>query len=191
MREEHNRAFKEWAIICDALKTGRQTVLIRKGGIREEEGVFRVEESEFFLLPTYEHQNAGLLQPPYAETLARTPSAFDPQTVTINAYATVDTIRTCDSEATVNALADEYLWNAQYVKMRFDFNPYDPLYILILRAYRLPEAVCLPMLPAYGGCKSWVTLEHTLSTDGAVPALSDEAFLARRARILHTLDGVD
>ena len=31
-------ALKEWAVICDLLATGRQTLVLRKGGIAEEQG---------------------------------------------------------------------------------------------------------------------------------------------------------
>src|SRR5205807_2127641 len=148
--------------------------LVRKGGIREEEGGFRISDSEFFLMPTYEHQNPKLVQPeliPQIEASRR--AAFDPRNVTIDAYAVVDRILTIDSEERVNRLTDEFIWNAEYVQMRFDFNPYDPLYLVILRVYRLPHAITLPMRAAYGGCKSWVTLEQAISTAGSVPALSD------------------
>ena len=49
-------AFKEWAFICRALATGRQTLVLRKGGIREEGGEFRPDHPAFFLFPTYFHQ---------------------------------------------------------------------------------------------------------------------------------------
>ena len=38
-----NVAFKEWAVVCQALAAGRQSVILRKGGIAEEGGIFRPE----------------------------------------------------------------------------------------------------------------------------------------------------
>ena len=51
-------AFKEWAGVCDALIEGRQTIIIRKGGISEGAGpgVFVPEHAEFWLYPTWVHQ---------------------------------------------------------------------------------------------------------------------------------------
>ena len=51
-------AFKEWASVCDALLEGRQTIILRKGGISEgtAPGVFVPEHSEFWLYPTWVHQ---------------------------------------------------------------------------------------------------------------------------------------
>ena len=37
------------------------------------------------------------------------------------------------------------------------------------------------MLPAYGGCKSWVEVAEDIPTDAAVPVLADAAFAARLA----------
>jgi hypothetical protein len=188
MKPQHDRAFKEWAVSCQALMEGRQTLLIRKGGIREEGNVFRIDDPEFWLMPTYEHQNADLLQPEWTPALqAIQTQARQPGVVPLGAYAVVDTIAVARDEAQVNALRHEHIWNPTYVQMRFDFNPYDPLYLVLLRVYRLPESTLLPMLPDYEGCKSWVTLDRALATDTAVPALTDSEFTARRAALLDLL----
>lgn len=192
MKLENNRAFKEWAVSCEALTEGKQILLIRKGGIREEGGAFRIEDPEFFLLPTYEHQNARLLQTPFVSRLeALKKEERDPGIVTLNAYAVVEDILLARDEAQVNAVANATVWNEIYVKERFNFNPYDPLYLLILRVYRLTEAIALPLLPAYGGCKSWVTLKRAISTRNAIPAIPDAEFAARRNKILHKLTRKD
>jgi hypothetical protein len=186
--DNNNRAFKEWAFVCEALKSGRQTVLIRKGGIREEEGEFRISDSEFFLMPTYEHQTADLLQPqvvPQFQGLQAQPIDFN--SVTIDSYVVVDTIAICDDEQRLRLLAREHVWNEKYIQMRLDFNPYDPLYVLLLRVYRLVEPVSLPMRPEYAGCKSWVTLDRSISIDGARPAVADEEFELRKANVLDIL----
>lgn len=180
MKAENNRAFKEWAVSCAAMREGRQSLLIRKGGIREEGGTFTIHDPEFFLLPTYEHQNPELLQ---TEFVSRLEAPQNLNTITLSEYAVVETIWQAQDEEQVNALADEHIWNPAFVKMRFDFNPYDPLYLILLRVYRLPEPITLPMRPAYGGCKSWITLERPLSTVGAIPALSDEEFAARHSHL--------
>jgi hypothetical protein len=188
MRAENDRAFKEWAVACAALRSGRQMLLIRKGGIREEEGRFTIHDPEFFLMPTYEHQNAALLQPEFLPCLRELQAApRDADTVTLAGYATVDTIVEARDEAQVNGVARDHLWNGDYVRQRFDFNPYDPLYLVILRAYQLPFPVTVPMRPAYVGCRSWVTLDSPVSTQGAVPALSDAEFATRRAALLRDL----
>lgn len=183
-----HRAFKEWAVSCEALQTGRQILLVRKGGIREEGGVFRIADPEFCLLPTYEHQDARLLQPeltPRLQEIEAEPR--DPRQVVISSYAVVDTILEAKDEAQVNGAASDHIWNAEYVRQRFDFNPYDPLYLLVLRIYNLPALETLPMRPDYAGCRSWVTLERSIAVSGATPALSDADFFERREKLLKQL----
>jgi hypothetical protein len=185
MLEIHDRAFKEWAVVCEAMKAGRQTVLIRKGGIREEDGIFRMDDAEFFLMPTYDHQAPHLLKTDAVEELERVERAgYNPRFVTISAYATVEVVAEVGDELLLRALDREHVWNEQYIKMRLDYNPYDPLYVILLRVYCLPEATTLPMLPEYGGCKSWVTLDRAISTIGATPAVTDEDFGMRRRAVL-------
>lgn len=189
MLTQHDRAFKEWAVACEAMKEGRQILLIRKGGIREEGGVFTVNDPEFFLMPTYEHQNARLLEPEWVTRLeANRAIARNPNEVTIDTYAVVDTVLTAKDDDQVNAARDETIWNPTYVKERFDFNPYDPLYLLVLRVYNLPQATTLPLLPEYVGCKSWVTLATPLSTLDATPAISEDEFIRRRTALLGRLE---
>ena len=62
-------ALKEWGVVCRALATGVQAVLLRKGGISEPGGVFRCEHDEFWLYPTRFHQGAESLTPAGAALL--------------------------------------------------------------------------------------------------------------------------
>ena len=62
-------AFKEWAVVVDALGRGEQILILRKGGISEETRHFRISAERFLLFPTYEHQRADLLQPAFQDDL--------------------------------------------------------------------------------------------------------------------------
>jgi hypothetical protein len=68
--------------------------------------------------------------------------------------------------------------------MRFNYRPANPLYLLLVRAYRLPQPMTVQNTPEYAGCKSWVPLEHEISTEGAAVVIDDAAYAARRKRIL-------
>src|SRR5947209_3948644 len=57
------QAFKEWAVICRALAEGRQALLLRKGGIEDPGGRFRLEHERFWLFPTYVHQQRAGIKP--------------------------------------------------------------------------------------------------------------------------------
>ena len=49
-------AFKEWAIIIDALGRGEQIIILRKGGIHEGRNGFQMSQSKFWLFSTLFHQ---------------------------------------------------------------------------------------------------------------------------------------
>src|SRR6516162_5097613 len=62
-------ALKEWAVICRLLAQGRQSILLRKGGIAETSGVFRLEHEQFWLYPTYVHQQRDGIRPEFLPQL--------------------------------------------------------------------------------------------------------------------------
>jgi len=99
----------------------------------------------------------------------------------------VDCIWKTDNEEALRALESRHIWNERFLTVRLNYSPYDPLYVLLLRAYALPDPHVIPMRPAYAGCRSWVTLERPLSTAGAMPALDDEAFAAMRRALIELL----
>jgi hypothetical protein len=177
-------AFKEWAVTVHALAAGKQVVLVRKGGIREEGREFRVEEPRFLLYPTYEHQRADLLQPPYhADLTAVLADPPPPNTLRITHWAEVTDIYETLEAAEVEALAPHYIWTTSYAEERLRWRPKKPLYVLLLRTYRLAETHTLPVEPSYLGCKSWVQLETPVSLEGMAPVLDDAAYEARRAAV--------
>jgi hypothetical protein len=54
---------------------------------------------------------------------------------------------------------------------------------MIVRAYKLNEAITIPVIPAYKGCKSWVKLVENIKTNDLEPALSDTTFSSVLAKI--------
>lgn len=184
MQGTSNRAFKEWAAVVRAMERGDTVLLIRKGGIVEEGGAFRVDDPEFFLFPNHTHQNAAQLQARAHGVLAETNADRPDETmVRISSYAAVADVFTIPDEATLARLDGEHLWTRDYVLERLLYKPHNPLYALALRVYNLPEPFEITYLAAYGGCTSWVTLDEAYSTTGATPALDDAAFAERLARI--------
>jgi hypothetical protein len=60
-------ALKEWAIVCRALEEGKQSILLRKGGILEYKKGFEISQKIFLLYPTFEHQSKEYVQSNYLE----------------------------------------------------------------------------------------------------------------------------
>ena len=80
---------KEWSVIVEALGRGDQTILLRKGGIREETRQFSVAHDEFFLYPTQYHQGADMLKPDARHLLDADYDDPDDPIVSLSVFAEV------------------------------------------------------------------------------------------------------
>jgi hypothetical protein len=169
------------------LEDGHQILLLRKGGIHEEEE-FRIQHERFLLYPTYEHQDAHQLQPRWHDLLSQTEAeAPAPDRLRITGYAEVTEVFHLKDEPAVLALKDFYVWNEHYVWLRFHYQPDRALYGVLVRAHRLPEPVELNYRKEYGGCRSWIELDREISVDHAIPALTDEEYQERVSRLREPL----
>lgn len=184
-------ALKEWAVAIQALGAGRQALIIRKGGIREEDRTFRVLYPEFLLFPSFEHQQYDLLKPgagdEFGPALAQRP---DPVWLTFTHFAHVHAVYSVTESAELQALAPHHIWTDAYAEKRLRWKPKVALTAMVLRVYALPEPARAPVRPAYAGCKSWLQLLDTVETGDLRPALADDAFAAEAAAIQRALDSV-
>lgn len=181
-------ALKEWAVAVRALGTGDEILLPRKGGIAEKQ--FIVEHEEFYLYPTYEHQQLGQLQERYHAALERELAApRDPAVARITLWARVIEAYPVTDEVTARALAPHTFWTPAYILERLRWRPAKPLYALLVRAYRLAPPRDLPVLDSYGGCRSWLRLSSSLGGTPLEPVLGAAEFEQRAAPIRAILRG--
>jgi hypothetical protein len=180
-----NVALKEWASVCNALEHGRQMVLLRKGGIYEAAGEFEVEQRQFLLFPTYLHQSKSQLKPEAHEGFES--RSAEPEEIVISGAGVVTDIIQLHSRAQIDAIDDEHIWAPPLIDMRFNYRPENPLYLLLVRAYRLQVPVTTANTPAYAGCKSWVPLEQEVQTGGATAVLDDVKYDIRRRQIIERI----
>ena len=136
-----NTALKEWDIVCKALQSGRQIVLLRKGGIVEAIGGFELEQKQFLLFPTFLHQNAEMVKPSDRAGLIKLDE--EPTNIRISAAAEVTDILQLTDRGQMDALVGEHIWEPPLIDMRFNYRPKNPLYLLLVRAYRLPAPVTI------------------------------------------------
>ncbi len=164
-------AFKEWAVICRALAEGRQALILRKGGLAEE---FRLEQTRFWLFPTYTHQQKegvrGEALPLLNQVQAERPPAG---IVRISHFAEVTGVYHVHDLVPALCLAHLHLWSDATVEKRFAYRV-PGLYVMPVRVYRAVEGFELPDTAYYQGCRSWIELEKDLPTESAIPVLSDE-----------------
>jgi hypothetical protein len=177
-------ALKEWAIVCKATENGKQVLLFRKGGIMEYRNGFELKYKNFFLFPTFEHQSIGSIQNEYKielESLENQHNINKDQNnfnvsnqniVNINLFVEVTYFNEINDINKLEKLEKFHIWNLDYVKMRFNYNPKKPLYLMLLRTYKLNDSIKIHNKPEWSGCKSWIqinlednTLENYATND--------------------------
>lgn len=180
---------KEWAVAVKALEQGKQILILRKGGIREETRKFQVESDSFYLYPTYEHQKKRLLKKEYRPDLDKTLEGWTPDQneVQIASYAKLEKDILLEDEADVSRLYSSHIWTERFAEERLRWKPKQPLHVLFLRIYKLDEPWVLPVDDSYLGCKSWIQLKKKDEEKKMVPVLSNEAFEARVNEIMAVL----
>ena len=175
-------AFKEWALVCEALGSGEQSVLLRKGGIAEGKGGFGFDHTEFYLFPTWFH---GQVEKIRKADVALPEQA--PELVTLSYAAVLEwSGRISDKEA-AHRLSEFHVLDASVIEERFVYDTKtgslggNGINVSFVRVYRLEPVATLPMSKEFGGCRSWVELpEGDFGT--MVSVLSEEAHQRRKER---------
>lgn len=181
---DSNLALKEWAVAVKALAAGKQILILRKGGIHRADKEFRVVHPEFLLYPTYEHQNAELVKAANHADLQQTLDEDDvPGLVTLGCWCVVTDKFQVSEQTALDRLAQHHIWTTDYANKRLRWRPKQPLTVALLRVYTMQQPQALPVLPDYGGCKSWVELGQDVPLGNMTPALDDAAYEAQAAAI--------
>lgn len=177
--------FKEWAAVCEALGRGRQSIILRKGGIAEGRDGFSFKYREFFLFPTWFHEQPQKVR---TEGVAITGENSGP--IEIKYAAQLDTVRTITSIETSEALAPLHILQPDVVRERFDYDEAPGLHVAFVKVFRLKPVWHFPNEPKYGGCRSWVKLPGPPDALTFKPVLTDAEHKARKEEFLGTVDCV-
>ena len=150
-------AFKEWSYIVDALGKGRQNIILRKGGIAEEDGEFMVRGNKFLLFPTLFHQAKDHIKESWLPFLDGDKFQTTEGKVRIDYFAELADKKLIGDWDMIKKLSAYHAWKESIVEERY--NRWDKnVYLLIVQVYKLQTPLFIDMLPEYGGCKSWVEL---------------------------------
>jgi hypothetical protein len=169
-------AFKEWAVICRALTEGRQSLILRKGGIAETTGDFAVEHTRFWLFPTYVHQQRQGIKAAAVPLLEQVEAERPPTgVVRLTHFAEVAGAYRVRNLTLALMLDHMHLWSEETVRSRFNYR-HAGIFVLPVRVFQAAHEWDLPVTSSYEGCKSWVDLGRELPTEGARPVLGDKDF---------------
>jgi hypothetical protein len=141
---------------------------LRKGGIAEGRAGFAFQHREFFLFPTYFHEQVERV---------RTLEAVVPEQRTgeieIRLFARMEFSAVITEWETAAALTRFHILDEDVVRERFAYDAAPGIHVAFVRVFRLEPVWRFPDAPRYGGCRSWVKLPELPSATALVAALTD------------------
>jgi hypothetical protein len=175
-------ALKEWGAVAHALLQGRQTVLLRKGGMHER--AFALPgEGGFVIYPTIEHSHRERVRAEHADLLPLGEADVGERAFTVRCGAEIAGVVPVARPAGLADISDLHIWTDASVRRdRVEFRPRHPLQALVVAAVELTEPVVLTRVEAHAGCRSWVELPLAWTGAGR-RALSDERLQADLRRV--------
>ena len=172
-------AFKEWAVVCAALASGQQSLILRKGGIHEGRDGFRVAHREFWLFPTGFHQEPDAVVPGVQQLLQNVLTRQPPEDeIHIQHYVEVEEVIELHDETRLTDLSHFHILSDRTVHARFHYKTAG-LFVILVRVHQLLEHITIPASPHFAGCRSWVDFPKAIPTKGLNPVLSDVAHAER------------
>ena len=181
-------ALKEWDVVCEALGSGRQVIVIRKGGIAEGKDGLRFEHGEFVLLPTFFHQQAERVVPEAAFSARQSGAEGDQDPVEIRHAATLVWHKVVTDRAALARLQTYHILTPEEVEARFNQKPEPGVQVALLRVYRLDPPQRVAWQKSFGGCRSWAEMDTDLESCSRVSVLSDERFAELEHELRAILD---
>lgn len=186
-------AFKEWQVICDALASGRQTILLRKGGIHEGRGGFSFAHRSFHLFPTKFHAQKDHVREGHF-TPEKEWQVGDRFTITHHAEALFAV--TLTDWAQVEALQPYHIYTDETLRERFDWEgkgmASGSIHLALVRISALKPPLELTYDTRFGGCRSWVEIpdDDPEKLENAENVLGGDVFATLFERISR-IAGVD
>jgi hypothetical protein len=179
-------SFKEWQVVCDALASGRQSILLRKGGIHEGRAGFSFAHESFFLFPTRFHAIGDHVREGHVEVA---PEWQPGDIIRITHHAEAAWAVTLTDWEKVRALEPFHIYSEKTVRDRFDWEgkgmASGSIHVALVRVRELAQPWEFAYEPEYGGCRSWVKLPEPPAgwRESARPVLDDSAFQELAAKV--------
>ena len=178
--------FKEWQVVCDALASGRQSILLRKGGIHEGREGFSFAHESFFLFPTRFHAQGGQVREGEVTPM---PEWQPGDEIRITHHAEALWAVTLTDWQDVAGLEALHIYTEATVHDRFDWEgkgmASGSIHVALVRVRRLAEPWTLPYEAGFGGCRSWIKLPEPPAgwEESAAPVIGNEAFAGLREKL--------
>jgi hypothetical protein len=167
--------FKEWALVCASMLRGETSLIVRKGGIAEGKEGFRFKHSQFFLFPTFFHEQIS-------QTRLDAERDLEPQleAVSIEAFAYVEFTLWISDLRSIEPLSGLHILRPELLEKRFNQDDVKGFNLAFLRIFRVIPNWHLAFQSSFGGCRSWIDLPTPSPDLVCRPVLSDEEHERRR-----------
>ncbi len=150
-------AFKEWQLVCEALAAGKQTILLRKGGISEGKSGFQWQNRDFFFMPTGFHEQAEQLKAD-ENGEPRELSDTDSDEISFSLFARTQCTGRLTQWEDLKKLDAFHIWKEETIRARFDWGDEPGISWAAVEIWQLPEPWVLKNRKEFGGCRSWIDL---------------------------------
>ncbi len=168
-------AFKEWALVCEALGEGKQSILIRKGGIAEGRSGFHFKYKDFFLFPTWFHEQLGKTKLSSETPLPNQES----DALEIRYLASVEWTQLVKKFEKLHQISEFHILQDCVIRERFEYKNQVGVHVALVRVFQLDPPYRVPYEKKYGGCRSWVEIPLK-EIPALVSVLSDEVHNQRK-----------
>jgi len=185
------QGFKEWQVVCDALASGRQAIILRKGGIHEGRDGFSFAHDSFYLFPTKFH--AQLDQVREGEfTPEKEWEVGDAIEITHHVRALFAV--TLEDWTQVEAVMPYHIYSEQTIRDRFDWSgkgmSSGSIHMAFVEVSKLKEPWIVDYEKRFGGCRSWFELPEPPVgiLDGLKPVIDELEFCKLRDKVAASID---
>jgi len=169
-------AFKEWSLVCQALESGRQSLILRKGGIAEGRGGFSFKHEEFFLFPTEFHeQESAVLEGKLSDLPERTAGV-----IPIRLFARCEWAVNLTDWSLIDRLAPFHILKEQVIRERYEYKNSNSISVAAVRIFRLDPVWDVEDSSKFGGCKSWIDFPELPEGTRLVPVVADAEWMVRQ-----------
>jgi hypothetical protein len=176
-------AYKEWAVICEALARGEQSLILHQSGTDARDAGFLRNDAQFWLYPTFPpQQQTGIIE--HAQPLLQQMEAERPPpcAVRLRSWAEITTIYRVREELPALLLAHLHCYSEETVRQRLQGRR-GGLYVLVVRVWRAPQAQEITETEALAAAPCWVEPVGPLATDHSTPAIDDDSFRIVRKQL--------
>jgi len=150
-------AFKEWHVICDALLSGEQSIILRKGGIAEGRAGFAFQHSAFLLFPTFFHSQYDAVRKDVPAE-QRQETNEDRQTVEFPGYCRIEGHAVLTDWKEIERLEPFHVWQPSLLRERFDYGNHSALHLAVVKTYKFVSPLQILYEKRFSGCRSWVKI---------------------------------